>query len=86
MSPENRDCSGREARGDSCPLCLLMLNRPTRSRVGVTYMENKAYGDRLKPQTAASKGNKNTKQDGLRGATSERVAQTEGHMRFFNLF
>lgn len=49
-------------------------------------MENKADGDRRKQQTAASKGNKNTIQAGLRGATSERVAQTEGHMRFFNLF
>lgn len=50
------------------------------------YVENRAYGDRRKQQTEASKGNKNTTQAGLRGATSERVAQTEEHMRFFNLF
>lgn len=49
-------------------------------------MENRAYGDRRKQQTEASKGNKNTTQAGLRSATSERVAQTEGHRRFFNLF
>lgn len=85
MHPENRDCDSR-AHGDSCPLWLLMLNRPTQSRIGVRYTENKAYGDQCKQQTEASKGNKNTIQAGLRGATSERVAQTEGNMRFFNLF
>lgn len=38
-------------------------------------MENKACGDRRKQRTAASKGDKNTKQAGLREAMSERVAQ-----------
>lgn len=83
---KRRDCDGREARGDSCPLRLLMLNRSTQSRVRVRYVENKACGDRRKQRAAASKGNMNTKQAGLHETTSKRVAQTEGHMRFFNLF
>lgn len=84
VSPENRDCDGREVRGNS--LCLLTLNRSTQSRVGVRYVENKAWGDQRKQRAAPSKGNKNTKQAVLHETTSERVAQTEGHMRFFNLF